>query len=323
MVINNKYREPVKHHYIPQFIFKNFCFKNKLLYYCDKNVDRISIKRTDEIFMVRNLYRDEINYTNNPTEIETKLSKFENEISKIINNKFLIDDVIILSEEEEHKLRLFIAIMMFRNKKTFDWFGSNMTSSNKEFFKSFQDNENFIDLWKRNLSYIVDCRSLLEVAKCDKIAEPFKYYMIRDGFIDYEGINNDLLKLLMGNPRAMLQFMKFFAVLERRGEKDFVIGDNYPAQVFGKIDDERELHLYTICPISPSRAVLLVSYGVVNTPSNVKVLKNDTLKLPYYDSNKGFVITVKKVYQNELEALNNSIISSSINGYSFNNKDRV
>ena len=27
---------PIKHHYVPQFMLKNFCFKDKLLYYYDK-----------------------------------------------------------------------------------------------------------------------------------------------------------------------------------------------------------------------------------------------------------------------------------------------
>ena len=286
--------EAIKHHYIPQFILRNFCFKDKLLYYYNKNTNKVSIKRTDEIFMMHNLYRDEINCADNPTEIEIKLSKFENEVARIINNKVLNTNEIRLSEYDENRLRLFIAVMAFRNKRVFEWFGSNMTSSNKEFFKSFQKDENFIDLWKRNLSYIVDCRSLQEVAKHNKIDLPFKYYMIRDGFIDYEVVDGDLLKLLINNAGYMLQFMKYFVVIERRGEKDFVIGDNYPPQVLGELDNGKSLHLYTICPISPSRSVLLVSMGIFNSPSHLRVFEDKI-----------------------------SIISQSVEGYAFVNKERV
>ena len=28
--------EPIRHHYIPQFILKNFCFEERRLYYFDK-----------------------------------------------------------------------------------------------------------------------------------------------------------------------------------------------------------------------------------------------------------------------------------------------
>lgn len=55
--------------------------------------------------MTRNLYSDEINHSDNPTEIETKMSKFENEIAKLISDKFLNDSEIIISKEEEEKLR--------------------------------------------------------------------------------------------------------------------------------------------------------------------------------------------------------------------------
>lgn len=315
--------EPIKHHYIPQFILRNFCFKDKLLYYYNKNTNTTSIKRTDEIFMLRNLYRDEINYTDNPTQIEVELSKFENEVVRIINNKILSTNEITLSKDDENRLRLFIAVMAFRNKRAFKWFGSNMINSNKEYFKCFQNDENFIDLWKRNLGYIVDCRSLQEVAKHDKIDLPFKYYMIRDGFIDYEGVDSDLLKLLINSPGDMLQFMKYFVVIERRGEKDFVIGDNYPPQVLGELDNGKSLHLYTICPTSPSRSILLVSMGIFNSPSHLRVFEDKILKLPSYDNRGNLVITVKKVYQNVLEELNNSIISQSVEGYAFVNKERV
>ena len=53
---------PIKHHYVPQFMLRNFCFKDKLLYYYDKAKNITSVKKTDEIFMTRNLYRDEINH---------------------------------------------------------------------------------------------------------------------------------------------------------------------------------------------------------------------------------------------------------------------
>ena len=55
-------KEPVRHHYIPQFILRNFCFNDRDdLFYFDKKDSQISVKKTRDIFMVRNLYRDEIN----------------------------------------------------------------------------------------------------------------------------------------------------------------------------------------------------------------------------------------------------------------------
>ena len=54
--------EPIKHHYIPQFLLKNFCFDDKgHLYFYDKVSKQISIKTTKDVFMTSRLYEDTIN----------------------------------------------------------------------------------------------------------------------------------------------------------------------------------------------------------------------------------------------------------------------
>ncbi len=61
--------EPKRHHYIPQFILKNFCYdENNHLLYFDKKSGKISSEDTRDVFMVKNLYRDEINNADNPTK---------------------------------------------------------------------------------------------------------------------------------------------------------------------------------------------------------------------------------------------------------------
>lgn len=78
-------KEPVGHHFIPQFILRNFCFDGKShLFYYDKKTLEISKRKTKEIFMVRNLYRDDINNNQNPTKIETDMAHFESEVARII-----------------------------------------------------------------------------------------------------------------------------------------------------------------------------------------------------------------------------------------------
>ena len=314
---------PIKHHYVPQFMLKNFCFKDKLFYYYDKAKNITSVKRTDEIFLTRNLYRDEINHSDNPTEIETKMSKFENEIAKLINDKFLNDSEIIISKEEEEKLRLFISVMSLRNNRTAKQFSGNMSDAAKDFYTMFQVNGDFNDLWKRNLSLILDCRSIPEVGKHDKIDLPFKYFMLRDGFMNYEGVEADLLKELLKNPLNMLPFMLYFVVVERRGQKDFVIGDNYPPLINGTLDSGKEQHLYTLCPISSERMILLVSLGAIHAPKDVKFLSDVTLKQPNFDAADRMHISVKKVYQKEVEILNKAIMDVAVNGYAFIDKERI
>ena len=78
-------KEPIRHHYIPQFILRNFAFDDsgRVLFY-NKNLKTVSKIETRDVFMEKNLYRDEINHTSNPTQIEHDLAVYENEVSHII-----------------------------------------------------------------------------------------------------------------------------------------------------------------------------------------------------------------------------------------------
>ena len=67
-----------------QFILRNFACDNdkKLVRYCDKESRSISERETCEIFMERNLYRDEINCKDKPVQIEHDLSVYEREVAE-------------------------------------------------------------------------------------------------------------------------------------------------------------------------------------------------------------------------------------------------
>ncbi len=315
--------EPKRHHYIPQFILRNFCFKNKRLYYFDKSKNTASVKQTDEIFMTRNLYRDEINHMNNPTEIEAKLAKYEDEVATLIKHRFLNEDEFVLSESEEDKLRLFISIMAIRNEKSLHQFKNVEDNINKDFYTMYQTNGDFTDLWKRNISHILDCRSIKEILENEKIDKPFKYFMVRDGYLNCEGIDESLFSALQKNWFAMRNFILYLVVMERRGDKDFIIGDNYPPIITGTSNNDKEMHLYTLCPISPKRIILLVSGGALKAPERVRIFAKDVLNPPNCDNNGNLHISVKKIYQKNVEEINRTIIDVSEKGYAFLDKTRI
>ena len=78
---DNEYR---RHHYIPQFILKNFCNSNgEVIEYYDLKTKSVNTTKTREIFMDKDLYRDVIN-TDSPIQIEKNFSKYESEGSIII-----------------------------------------------------------------------------------------------------------------------------------------------------------------------------------------------------------------------------------------------
>ena len=79
--------EPIKHHYIPQFLLKNFCLDDKgHIYFYHKASKQISVKTTKDVFMTYRLYEDTINNPNDLMKIEKDFSKYENEASQVIKS---------------------------------------------------------------------------------------------------------------------------------------------------------------------------------------------------------------------------------------------
>lgn len=295
-------KEPIRHHYVPQFILRNFCDNRGVVSYFDKKTKEIVLKHPRDIFMERNLYRDEINYVETPTQIESDLARFENEVAQLIRETFLVGNKIILQKEDDEKLKLFISIMSFRSHNTKEYFsGKFKHSESKEFYSYYQENEDFLDFWKRNLGYLVNCRSLNEVLAHEKIAEPIKAFMIRDTF-GFFGMH--------------------FAVAEAREGQHFVLGDTYPAYVTGEVaeggilPEGMDIHMYSINPVSPKRIILLVSSGAESSPRDVLGFRNCVLYKPQMDIEKNIItIRVKKLYPEEVEKINRHIIEASKIGY--------
>ena len=292
------YKEPIRHHYIPQFILRNFCFNdNNELYYYDKKTNETTIRNTRDVFMGKHLYRDELNYSNNPTQIESDLSRFENEISHIINVRFLNDEEITLSFYEEERLRIFLAIMGFRSKNASNIFSESTNKQNKDFYSHFQSDGNLQDLWKRNLGYIVNCRSVEEILNHENIDSPIKLFFQRD---------------------TIGLFGMHFAVVERKEDEDFVIGDAYPVIVNGIMSNGIQQHIYSMFPISPSRMILLVSNGAELTPRDVIYLRAGIFTRPKIDcDNRLITIRVKGLCNDEVRHLNSMIVKHAQEGLAF------
>lgn len=297
-------KEPIRHHYIPQFILRNFCFdEENRLYYFNKETSEIYERRTSEIFMVRNLYRDNINNPDEPVKIEKDLARFESEVSRIITDKFLKENDIVITLEEDEKLKLFFALMGFRSKITSNTFGSRASEENKAFYSRYQKNGDLSDFWKRNLGKLVNCRSLKEICDHKEIDDPIKKFMCRDIF-GFFGL--------------------YFIIAEKRGVFDFVISDSYPTAIYGETENGLELFLYSIMPISPNRVILLAANGAAAAPKSVVVFNDEVLKEPKINMNKRIItIHVRKIYEREVEYLNSALTREAHEGVAFKDKNRV
>lgn len=289
--------EPIRHHYIPQFILKNFCFEDRRLRYFDKQTGCISVKDTRDVFMVRNLYRDEINYATDPVKIEKDLADYEREIAPIIKERFLTEREIFLTTEEDEKLRLFFAIMGFRARSTKLCFGEEISKQSKKFYKQYQADGNILDFWKRNLGYVVQCRSLEEVLNHPHIDDPIKTFFQRDT-IGYFG--------------------RYIAVVEANDENAFVIGDTYPVTIQGILDNGLALIMYEIFPISSNRVLFMANNGVQETPKEVLVLRKFLFQPPKYIEEANMLrIRVRKLCTDEIQHINREVAKNASQGFAF------
>ena len=287
--------EPIRHHYIPQFILRNFCCNgNGIVQYYDKSTSKFSKQNIRDVFMAKHLYRDEINTPENPTQIENDLADYEREIANLIKSKFLHENEITLNLDEDQKLRLFFAIMSFRAERVKDYFKSLLCGADAKYYSVFQADGNFEDFWKRNLSKLVKCRSLQEALEHSEIDEPIKTFMMRD---------------------TVGLFGMYFAVAERFESENFVIGDTYPEVVWGVNDYGHKLEIYSIYPISPERIILMVHNGAENTPRDILGFRPCVIAGPKINQDGTCRIRVKKMYNEEVCKINRLIIKDSSIGY--------
>ena len=297
-------KEPVRHHYIPQFILRNFCFDDtSQLFYYNKKTSKIFKRKTRDIFMIRNLYRDDINNIDEPMKIEKDMARFESEVAKIITERFLDENEISITLDEDEKLKLFFAIMAFRSKNTSNQFRIGMSNESKTLYSAYQKNGDLSDFWKRNLGNLVNCRSMKEVWNHKDIDDPIKIFFQRDT-CGYFGL--------------------YFIVAERRGPIDFIISDVYPTIIYGVTAEGIELPMYSVFPISPDRIILLTANGVEGAPKSVATFSNEVLKKPKWNPKKRVLtIHVKKLYEKEVRYVNSVLIKEAYEGFAFKNEDRI
>ncbi len=89
--------EAKRHHYIPQFILKNFLDNKGQVFYWDIEKEVLEKRNPRSIFMNFDMYRDEVNHKDKPTSIESSLAIFEGEIATLIRQKFLKDNEIMMT----------------------------------------------------------------------------------------------------------------------------------------------------------------------------------------------------------------------------------
>ena len=214
-----------------------------------------------------------------------------------MKERFLSEREIFLSAEEEAKIRLFFAIMGFRSINANHLFGDKIKDQTKAFYSHYQADENILDTWKRNLGYIVQCRSFEEVWSHPHIDAPIKLFFRRDT----EGY-----------------WGKYIAVAEANEKNAFVIGDAYPTTTTGILPNNVPVNIYDIFPISSKRVLFLVNNGAQSAPRDVLGLRQFLLQPPKRMEQTNMIrIRVRKLCADEVQYINREVATAAQHGFAF------
>ena len=256
---------------------------------------------TEEVFAYYDLYRDETNNPNDPVKIESDLAKYEGEIAKLLKDKFYRGNEIILTSNEEDKIKLFFAIMMYRNAQVNKIFSDKVPEDLKELIQQNIPEGDPNDVWKRNLGYLVNCRSLKEV-------------------VDHPGIDDFFRNSVFYATFGL--FGTYLIVAERRGNSEFVLGDSFPYTHMSIAKDGTKIPLFLYFPISPERIIILATSLIKKTPQSAIIIDEALLRMPTVTNGK-MKYTVKKIYEKDVDFINGFAFRTATKGIAFRDEDKV
>ena len=310
--------EPIKHHYIPQFILRSFLGEDGLFYYWDNDNKYLSKRNTKSVFMNNSMYRSEEINPENPVEVENNLSKFEQEMAPLFKRLCSTDEV-VLTRRELESLRIFLSLLSFRSDLRMKQYkDKRFDESTEELLNEFKGEQDFDLFWKNEINVLAKCRSFEEVMAVEGV-DP----IIKSDF------SNDLEGYYM-------------TLVEARGQ-EFIISDVYPTLEIYPVAPTINIHLHAIYPISPTRAILLNNIffkkimvekqdPMFKPMIDFSQMKGNMLKEPknYYPmgslvhtpDDKYFYRPVK-IYENDVTYINMLFLNETRMGFAFRNVDKI
>lgn len=267
--------EAKKHHYIPQFVLRNFINDNGTLTYWNVERQELQERNPSNIYMVENLYRDEKNYPNDPTTIEKKFSRLEKEASDIIKDKILNKKKIVLTRKENEKLRKYLFLLTYRSDtRKEQYIKEKFDDETKEHLLKFTIDGDFVDLWLREIDMILDSKNYQDINTNPKISNVIK---------------QDAETHLLG------YYMTFVST---RGQ-DIILSDIYPtAGIIPTNIEGANIYAHYIYPIDPSTVLILnhVMFGK-HRPQNISLI-NQVSSLSSFSGNLVEPPKSKRVFKN-------------------------
>lgn len=300
----------MKHHFIPQFILRNFANEDGQINYWDKKNNKLSKRNPKSIFMVENLYRDEFNHPTDPAVIEKKFAKLETEIATLFQEKVLNKNPITITRAENERLRKFLYLLSFRSStRKQQYIDANFNEATKLSLKDFVVNGDYVDLWLREIETILDLEEYRDIQQMQNVS-----WTIRTDF----------------HSHLLNYYMTF---VTSRGQ-DFLISDVFPTAEIFPITEGVNLYPHFMFPISPNLMLLLNMVVVKPGNEHIPISKGMMMlskihgnlvnppKAQYkikgqYSKNDEFIYNVGNVYSNDVDYLNALALNEVRKGFSF------
>ena len=310
--------EPIKQHYIPQFLLRNFLDDTGLFYYWDNEKKYLSKRNTKSVYMNRSMYSSKEINSDNPVEVENNLSKFEQEISPIFK-KLCSSDEAVLSRRELEMLRIFLSLLSFRSDLRMKQYKEKrFNKSTEELLNDFKGEQNFEVFWKSEINRLAKCRTFEDI-------------------MNVEGVDN-IIKLDFYND--LIGY--YMTLVEARGQ-EFIISDVYPTLEIFPISPEVNIHLHAFYPISPTRTILLNHIifkeclrekpdPIIGPMVKLSRIKGQMLKEPKNSYPMGSAIHTPddkffyrpiKIYENDVVYINTLFLNETRNGFAFKNPEKI
>jgi hypothetical protein len=296
---------PVNHHYVPQFLLRNFAADQEMIYMYRLKEQRIVKRNIKYNYNKDNLYKDVSE--DDVMLVERLFSELEGKVAAIINRILDSRNQIVLDRLEVEMIKRFLYLMEFRSKRRKSQYeNKNFTPLTEMILDMKIEGKEYVQLWLNEL------KILLQHTKYD---------------MDY---NNLSLAIHWDFEYYMDQ--TFIVIWDACQDERFLITDN-----FGTFELSREnppLKLFLLFPISPRRMIVLAN-KLYEFPNSWKELdsefSNDIVEFPKNERVSRYEINMEDKYTYQIKRVRNKdvihanelLINETYEYFTFNDPDSI
>jgi len=296
---------PVNHHYVPQFLLRNFSTDNEMIYMY-RLKDQVIAKRNIKYnYNKDNLYKDISE--DDVMLVERLFSELERKVSMIIQKILEARNQIVLDRLEVEMVKRFLYLMEFRSKRRKSQYEKkNFTPMTEMILDMKIEGKEYVQLWLNEL------KVLLQHTKYD--------------------MNYNDLSLAIHWDFEYYMDQTFIVIWDACQDERFIITDNFGTFELSRI--KPPLKLFLLFPISPRRMIVLAnklfelpdSWGELDSEFSrdiVEFPKNERISNYAINMEDKYKYQIKRVRNNDVIHANELLINETYELFSFEDPDAI